>query len=241
VANIQNPWKDVLDERLADGEWHDCYPIIAAMARRVPPGVAVREQERSRVRSSGTEVRRRKRSTESIVAMGQYRVAIRAVSTAVMAGRLEADPYPVPHYGWRQNLIRLRDPRALEVPLSEYAKTLGIRPSRAVTLVNTHDVPYRLSGTVKLARHLGVEGQRQLAAIVEEERRQRENGIKLRRPGGEMAIGPFSDSLHAAPSTVHRVMDRLGLTYRQQGKAKLLSPETQARIAKELGRVPKAS
>jgi len=70
-----------LSELLGDGQWHDAEPVIRDLSKLVPPGVAVRRNERARRKSKydrGPEKRKRPITAEAAVRSGA-RMVVRAV------------------------------------------------------------------------------------------------------------------------------------------------------------------
>lgn len=89
----RSPWGVVLDELLADGDWHDADELINTMVAAIPPGVAYRAGEKSRVnsRSWGTPGARKFGDQQTAAAAGARRIATSLLATRVARATVERD------------------------------------------------------------------------------------------------------------------------------------------------------
>jgi hypothetical protein len=89
----RSPWGAVLDELLADGDWHSGDELIAAMVAAIPPGVAYRAGEKSRTnaRRWGTPGARKFGDQETAVAAGARRLASSLLAKRVSRATVERD------------------------------------------------------------------------------------------------------------------------------------------------------
>lgn len=75
------PWTAKIYELLADGQWHDREPVVAAAAKAVPPGRAKRTAEDERVRERGRRATKglpplKPRTDAELIQMGQRAIAL---------------------------------------------------------------------------------------------------------------------------------------------------------------------
>lgn len=88
-----SPWTARANELLADGLWRDREWLIRQMMPLVPPGRALRETEKDRVRQSGRGPRTRQRSEDYLIRAGQRSIVAMALGQTRKYNR----------YAWRED------------------------------------------------------------------------------------------------------------------------------------------
>lgn len=141
MARITQPNYSVrADEILADGEWHDGLEFMRDIERKILPGIAIRHNEKMRVRAAlrrgserAAEERQYALSDEAQKAAGKRSLSTILVHGRVRFGAWEVDPWPVPENGWKQGGWKLR--RIIRHAPHALASRYGLAPETVRALI----------------------------------------------------------------------------------------------------------
>jgi Arc/MetJ-type ribon-helix-helix transcriptional regulator len=85
------PWTEAILHHVADGRWYQREEVIRVGMRAVPPGRALQERERNRVRLAVGTGARPARTADERIAAGARHLSRGSLLNLISRGHLEAD------------------------------------------------------------------------------------------------------------------------------------------------------